>query len=112
MYSGFEKLSNLSQIEFFEKHLNKFLVIEPAKHEKLTFLGNEKQSLIWMVNLTAEKYSEYWYYFGSAFKYYQLYEKLFVQYKNGTFRNKHEKLSKLQYLHCKEFEGVVGVLYS
>lgn len=37
---------------------------------------------------------------------------LFAQDKNGTFSEKYTKLSKIQYPRCKEFEGVVGVLYS
>ncbi len=111
LYSGFEKLSNFSQMEFFETNLNKFLVIESAKNGKLTILGNEKQSLVWMANLAAERYSEYWYFFDRAFKFYGQYERLFIQDKNGTFRKNYEKLISKQYPHRKVFEKVIGIFY-
>jgi Holliday junction resolvase len=111
LYSSLEKLSNISQMEFFEKHLNKFLVIESAKQGKLTILGNENQSLVWMANLAAEQYSDYWFYFDKAFLHYGFYEKIFAQKKNGTFRKHFERLSTNKNQRSMEFEEVFGILY-
>ena len=110
-FSGFEKLSNFNLIHFFSDNLNEFLVIESAKIGKLSVIGNENQSLIWMANLAADKYKKYWFYFDKAFSFYSLYEKLFKSDTKGTFRKNHESLSQISHDRYIEFEQIIAILY-
>ena len=111
LYSGYEKLAAYAAIRFFFKNQRKFMVLESAKNGELTMLGNGKQSLLWMANLAADKYSDYWYYFDRSFKNYGLYEKLFSEDKKGTFRKNFEKLASLKHERDEMFEEIVEVLY-
>jgi hypothetical protein len=110
-FRGFEKLLNFNLIHFFSDNLNEFLVIESAKIGKLSVLGNENQSLIWMANLAADKYQRYWYYFDKAFSFYSLYEKLFRIDSKGTFKKKYESLATIRHQRNSEFEEIISILY-
>lgn len=111
LYSVYEKLTDPEAMRYYFKNLRKFMVIESAKNGELTMLGNGKQSLLWMANLAAEKYSDHWYYFSRSFSVYGLYEKLFSEDKKGTFRKHYNKLASLKHERNEMFEKVVEVLY-
>ncbi|MDD4215119.1 MAG: DUF6035 family protein, partial [Bacteroidales bacterium] len=110
-FQNYEKLEQFSYIEKFYDHLNEFLVIESAKNGRLSILGNEKQSLLWMANLAAKEYSEHWMYFDFAFKHYGLYPALMNDDKKGTFRSKLKSLSDSSQEKDTRFESVLSVLY-
>ncbi|MHC1777541.1 MAG: DUF6035 family protein [Lentimicrobium sp.] len=112
LLKGYEKLRKLTFIEYLSINKNEFLVIESAKRGKLTILGNENQSLIWMANLAVESYRYHWYYFNKAFTHYGIYPNIYSSDTKGTFRKKLEFLTPMDKISKDpEFEEVLMVLY-
>ena len=111
IFNAYEKLADYDKISYFYDNVNKFLVIDSAKIGKLNIIGNEKQSLLWMVNLVVDKYKSLWYYFDMAFTFYNFYDKIFKSDQQGTFKKGFDSLKLLSHPKNIEFEGILALLY-
>lgn len=93
------------------KDFKHFLVIESAKAGHLVVLGNEKQTILWLGNLAFDQYKQHWVYFNIAFEHFGFLAKIWLEDKNGSFRNHYIKAKEQQAVRDIDFEGAVIAIF-